>query len=67
MTTTGPKPRPKNWLSRFFSPRIEESLRLRVLALASLWTAGLGLAWVGGDLWLSLLGGGLGSLGYWLG
>lgn len=59
--------RPRYWLRRFFSPRIEESFRLRVLALASLWLGCLGLAWVGGDLWLSLAAGFLGSLGYWLG
>ena len=58
---------PTNWFSRFLTPRVEESPRLRVLTLASLWLACLGLAWVGGDLRLSLLGGGLGSLGYWLG
>ena len=59
--------RPRYWLPRFFSPRIEESFRLRVLALASLWLGCLGLFWVGGDLWLSLAAGFLGSLGYWLG
>ena len=58
---------PANWLSRFFTPRVEESPRLRVLTLVSLWLACLGLAWVGGDLRLSLFGGSLGSLGYWLG
>ena len=57
----------RNWFSRLFSPRIEESPRLRVLALASLWIGCLGLVWVGGDLKLSLAGSLLGSLGYWLG
>ena len=57
----------RSWFSRFFSPQIEESCRLRVLALASLWLGCLGLAWVGGDLWLSLVTCCLGSLGYWLG
>ena len=58
---------PRSWFSRFFSPRIEESFRLRVLALASLWLGCLGLAWAGGDLWLSLATGCIGSMGYWLG
>ena len=63
---SGLNPRPKNWFTRFFSPSIEESLRLRVLVLASLWLGALGLAWAGGDLRLALLGSGLGTLGYWL-
>ena len=54
-------------LSRFFSPRIEDSLRLRLLVLASLWLAGVSLVWVGGGLELSLLSGFLGTLGYWVG
>ena len=58
--------RPKNRLSRFFSPSIEESLRLRALVLASLWLGALGLSWVGGDFRLALLGSGLGTLGYGL-
>ena len=48
-----------------FSPSVEESLRLRGLALASLWVASIGLAWAGGDFRLALLAGGLGTLGYW--
>lgn len=56
-----------NWASRLFSPRIEDSLRLRVLTVFSLWLAALALAWVGGNLWLSLVGGGLGTLGNGLG
>ncbi|MDP7084341.1 MAG: hypothetical protein QGH97_08215 [Dehalococcoidia bacterium] len=56
-----------NWASRLFSPRIEDSLRLRVLTVFSLWLAALALAWVGGNLWLSLIGGGLGTLGNGLG
>ena len=63
----GHSSKPKCWFSRFFSPRIEDSLRLRVLALASLWLGGLSLYWVGGDYRLTLLGGGLGTVGYWLG
>ena len=56
-----------NWASRLFSPRIEDSLRLRVLTVFSLWLAALAQAWVGGNLWLSLIGGGLGTLGNGLG
>ena len=56
----------KNLFNRFFSTRIENSLRLRVLVLASLWLGAIGVAWVGGDLRLTLLGGGLGTLGYLL-
>lgn len=59
--------KPKSWFSRFFSPRIEDSVRLRVLTLASLWLGGLGLYWVGGDFRLTLLAGVLGTAGYWLG
>ena len=54
---------PGSRLSRFFAPKVEESLRLRTLVLASLWLAGLSLAWVGGDLRLALAGGGIGTLG----
>ena len=57
---------PKSWFARFFSPRIEDSIRLRVLVMASLWLGALGLSWVGGSLWITLVGGGLGTLGYWL-
>ena len=48
-----------------FSPSVEESFRLRGLALASLWVATIGLAWAGGDFRLALLAGGIGTLGYW--
>ncbi|MCI0857142.1 MAG: hypothetical protein J4N81_00275 [Chloroflexi bacterium] len=54
------------WLSRFFSPRTEDSPRLRLLGLASLWLAAFGMSWVGGSLWLSLGGGALGTLGHWV-
>lgn len=54
------------WLSRFFSPRTEDSPRLRLLGLASLWLAAFGMTWVGGSLWLSLSGGALGTLGHWV-
>ena len=49
---------------RIFSPSVEESMRLRGLALASLWVASVGLAWVGGDFRLALLAGGIGTMGY---
>ena len=52
-------------LSRFFNAQVEESWRLRILGLAYLWLAALGLIWVGGSLWLCLLGV-LGALGHWL-
>ncbi len=58
---------PWHWLSRLFSPQVEESLRLRVLTVAALWLSALALAWVGANLWLSLAGGGLGTLGHGLG
>ena len=58
---------PRRFFSRFFSPRIEDSLRLRVLALAALWLAATSLIWVGGGLILPVLGAGIGTLGYWAG
>ena len=56
----------RRWLSRFFSPRIEDSWRLRLIGLSSLWLAAWGLTWVGGSYWLSLAGGGLGTVGHLL-
>ena len=53
-------------LSSFFSSQTEDSSRLRTLALAGLWVAALGLAWVGGDLRFCLAGGFLGTAGHWL-
>jgi transglutaminase-like putative cysteine protease len=53
--------------SQLFSPQVEDSLRLRILTLAALWLGALALAWVGGNLWMSLAGGGLGTLGHGLG
>ena len=64
---TEPGTAPRGRLSRFFAPHIEDSLRLRALVLASLWLAGVSLVWVGGDLLFALLGGVLGTLGYWVG
>lgn len=51
-------------LSRFFSPRVEYSYRLRLIGLSSMWLAAWGITWVGGNVWLSLAGGGLGTLGH---
>ena len=55
----------RSGLKSFFSSRIEESFRLRTLALAGLWTAAMGLVWVGGDLSYCLAGGGIGTAGHW--
>ena len=52
-------------LSRFFNTQVEESWRLRILGLAYLWLASLGLVWTGGSFWLCLVGA-LGTLGHWL-
>ena len=54
-------------LSSFFSSQTEDSFRLRMLALAGLWVAAMGLAWVGGDLRFCLAGGFLGTAGHWFG
>ena len=51
-------------LSRFFSPTVEYSYRLRLIGLSSMWLAAWGITWVGGNVWLSLAGGGLGTLGH---
>ena len=67
-----PSQHPRRGLSRFFSPqrffspRIEDSLRLRMLALAALWLAATSLLWVGGGN-LPILGAGIGTVGYWAG
>ena len=61
-----PVKRLREWLSRVFSPRVEDSFRLRGLGLAALWLAALGLLWVGGNSWLTLGGGGIGTLGHWV-
>ncbi len=52
-------------VSSFFSSRVEDSFRLRALTLAGLWTAAMGLFWVGGDLTYCLAGGVLGTAGHW--
>ena len=51
-------------LRQAFSPKVEESIRLRVLGLAFLWLAALGLLWAGGSLWLTLGGAALGTGGH---
>ena len=45
-------------LSQVFSGKVEDSLRLRLLALATLWLVALSIAWVGGSPW-TWLGGGI--------
>ena len=46
------------FLSRLFSGKVEDSLRLRLLGLAGFWLAALAVAWVGGSPW-TWLGGGI--------
>ncbi len=53
------------WFSSLFSPKVEESQRLRTMALAALIMSSLGLAWVGGSWWYSLAGCSLGIAGHW--
>jgi len=48
---------------RAFSPRVEESIRLRMIGVAFLWLAALGLVWAGGSPWLTLGGAALGTVG----
>ena len=55
----------RSGLDSFFSSRIEDSFRLRLLTLAGLWTAAFGLVWVGADLEYCLAGGALGTVGHW--
>ena len=57
----------RSHLSSFFSSQTEDSFRLRLLALAGLWVASLGLAWVGGDIRYCLAGAFLGTAGHWFG
>ena len=52
------------WLKRAFSPRVEDSVQLRAVGVASLWLAAAGLVWAGGSLWMALGGAALGTLGY---
>jgi hypothetical protein len=54
----------RRWVKRAFSPRVEDSVRLRVLGVVSLWLAASGLVWAGGNLWMTLGGAALGTLGY---
>ena len=51
--TQGPYRRP---ISRLFSRKVEDSLRLRLLGLAAFWLVAVSVAWVGGSPW-SWLGG----------
>ena len=45
-------------MSRLFSGKVEESVRLRLVALVTFWLVALAVAWVGGSPW-AWLGGGL--------
>ena len=54
-----------SWISSLFSPKVEDSARLRMMALAALWMSSLGLAWVGGNWWYSAAGCVLGTAGHW--
>ncbi len=47
-----------------FSPRIEDSLRLRAIGVVFVWLAALGLLWAGGSPWFTLGGAGLATLGH---
>ena len=48
---------------RAFSPRVEDSIRLRVIGMAFLWLAALGIVWSGGDIWFTLGSAVLGTVG----
>lgn len=54
----------RGFLSRAFSGKVEESLRLRFLGLATFWLVALALAWVGGNPWTWLGGGIATTCGY---
>ena len=47
-----------------FSPRIEDSLRLRAIGVGFVWLAALGLFWAGGSPWFTLGGAALATLGH---
>ena len=47
-----------------FSPRIEDSLRLRAIGVVFVWLAALGLLWAGGSPGFTLGGAGLATLGH---
>ena len=47
-----------------FSPRIEDSLRLRTIGVVFVWLAALGLLWAGGSPWFTLGGASLATLGH---
>jgi hypothetical protein len=54
----------RSLLKRAFSPQIEDSIRLRVLGMASLWLAAIALVWAGAGLWLTLGSAVQGTAGY---
>ena len=47
-----------------FSPRIEDSLRLRTIGVVFVWLGALGLLWAGGSPWFTLGGASLATLGH---
>jgi len=51
-------------LRSVFSPKVEDSTRLRVLGLVALWLAAAGLLWAGAGVWLTLAGAVLGTAGH---
>ncbi|MCH7713804.1 MAG: hypothetical protein IIC99_09290, partial [Chloroflexi bacterium] len=54
-----------SWFSSLFSSKVEDSVRLRSMALGALIMASIGLAWVGGSWWYSAAGCALGMAGHW--
>ena len=48
---------------RAFTPKVEDSIRLRVIGMAFLWLAALGIVWSGGEIWLTLGSAALGTVG----
>ncbi|PKB65131.1 MAG: hypothetical protein BZY80_00960 [SAR202 cluster bacterium Io17-Chloro-G2] len=54
-----------SWFSSLFSSKIEDSVRLRSMALGALVMASMGLAWVGGSWWYTAAGCALGVTGHW--
>ena len=57
-------PRHRRGLSRFFSDKVDDSLRLRLLVLAAFWLTALSVAWVGGSPWTWVGGGVAATFGH---
>ena len=60
-----PGSRFSRWCSGLFSPQVEDSVRLRLLAMGIFWVSALGLGWVGGNWWFVAGGCVLGALGHY--